>query len=120
VWKAALDGRFQLVLSPAILREVRLGFFKTRIRKKYPLTLRDIATYLAALRQAAEVVPGHLEVHYGSRDPKDNPVLACAVEGRAAYLVTDDRRDLLPMGHYHGTEIVSVPDFLRRLESHES
>jgi uncharacterized protein len=46
-------------------------------------------------------------------DPRDNHVLACAIEGDADFLVTDDRRHLLPLKHYQRVQIVSVPDFLR-------
>ena len=55
-----------------------------------------------------------------STDPKDNPVLACAIEGLADYVVTDDRRDLLPLkvvrlaGHA-AIQIVSAAGFLRIL-----
>lgn len=48
-------------------------------------------------------------------DPKDNPVLACALEGHADFVVTDDRKHLLPLKHYHGIQIVSMPLFLRTL-----
>jgi predicted nucleic acid-binding protein len=47
------------------------------------------------------------------KDPKDNPILACALEGNADFVVTDDRKHLLPMRSYHGIRIVSPPSFLR-------
>ncbi len=53
-------------------------------------------------------------------DPKDNKVVACALEGDADFLVTGDRRDLLPLEvvHVQGRKpvrVVSVPTFLRLL-----
>ena len=114
--EAVLQGKLQLVLSPAIVCEVRRGFFSPNIRRRYPLPLQDIADYLARLQRISVLVSGDLQVHAGSRDPKDNPILACAVEGHADFLITDDRRDLLPMKHFHGVQIVSVPDFLKRMK----
>jgi predicted nucleic acid-binding protein len=47
------------------------------------------------------------------RDPDDNRVLECAVEGHAQYIVTGDR-DLLKMEKFRGCEILSPADFLLR------
>jgi putative PIN family toxin of toxin-antitoxin system len=115
LYTAALDGRFKIVLSPNILRELRRILLRPNVRKRFPIPLEELVDLIADLHARADIVRGALEVHQASRDPKDNMVLACAIEGRADYLVTDDRRDLLPMKHYHGVQIVSVPGFLRIL-----
>jgi len=44
-------------------------------------------------------------------DPKDNPVVATAVAGKADYLVTGDRTHLLPLGEYRGVRMVSPRAF---------
>jgi putative PIN family toxin of toxin-antitoxin system len=115
LFDAARAGHFRIVLSPAILRELRRGFFKPHIKRRYPLTLEEIAAYMASIQQTCEVVPGAVTAHYGTRDPKDLPILACAIEAGADYIVTDDRRDLLPLKHYHGIQLVSAPDFIRNV-----
>ena len=46
----------------------------------------------------------------------DNRILACVVEARADYLVTGDRRHLLPIGEYGGARIVRAPAFLSALD----
>ena len=52
------------------------------------------------------------------RDPKDNPILACAVEGGADYIVTGDR-DLLVLERFQGIPIVSPAAFAALLETTE-
>lgn len=47
------------------------------------------------------------------RDPDDNRVLECAVEGHAQYIVIGDM-DLLMMEKFRGCEILSPADFLLR------
>ena len=42
----------------------------------------------------------------------DNRVLECAVAASADYLITGDRRHLLPIGEHQGTRIVNAPRFL--------
>jgi len=125
VYEAARRGDFRLVLSPTLLREIRAAFFKPHVRRRYPLSLGEIAAFMADLQIVADVVPGHFEVDLVPTDPKDNPVLACALEGRAGLLVTDDRRDLLPLGVVQvagcvPVRIVNVPTFLRELTAGHS
>ena len=45
-------------------------------------------------------------------DPYDNYLLAMAAAGRADFLITGDKRDLLGIRLYEGTRILSVRDFL--------
>lgn len=52
-----------------------------------------------------------------SRDPKDDPLVACALAARAEYLVTRDR-DLLVLGKPFGIEMITPADFLAWLREH--
>ena len=47
-----------------------------------------------------------------SRDPKDDPVLACALAAGAAYVVAQDR-DLLDLEKPFGIAMVTPAQFLR-------
>ena len=48
-------------------------------------------------------------------DPDDNPVLAMALESKADFLVTGDKRDLLSMRRVGETPIVTATAFLKEL-----
>jgi putative PIN family toxin of toxin-antitoxin system len=48
-----------------------------------------------------------------SRDPWDNFILAAALSGRADYLVTGDKSDLLALRRFGRTRIVTIRHFLR-------
>lgn len=52
------------------------------------------------------------------KDPDDNPVLAMALESKAGFLVTGDKRDLLSMVQVGQTPIVSAATLLKQLESY--
>ena len=43
--------------------------------------------------------------------------LAAAYESNADYLVSLDKKDLLPLKHYHGTQILNPTLFIRLLNS---
>ena len=85
-----------------------------------PLIMRvmkgEVDLLLAALLSQGEVVAGVLQLPGVTRDPKDDPLVACAVEGRANYLVSGDR-DLLDLGEYEGIQMVTPRGFLDILGS---
>ena len=63
--------------------------------------LRDIAVLVEKIPMVAVCA-----------DPDDNYLLAIASAGAADFLVTGDKRDLLAIGRFQGTRIVTVRDFL--------
>ena len=46
-----------------------------------------------------------------TRDPKDDAVVACAVEGEADYIVSGDQ-DLLVLGRYETVQVVTPRQFV--------
>ena len=111
VLELALRGRFELCLSPFILEEVdgvltrKFGWSEERSSQAVR-TLQDAATIIEP-RQRAPVISGH---------PADNRILECAMEAEADYLVTGDRRHLLPLKERLGARILNAPLFLSALE----
>ena len=112
VLELALRGRFDLCLSPFIFEEVA-GV----LVRKFEWAEERSAQALRALGDAASVVePSRLpEVVEGGH--ADNRVLECAVEAFADYLVTGDRRHLLPLEEHRGMRILNAPRFLSALAS---
>ena len=110
VLELALRGRFELCVSPFILEEVA-GV----LVRKFAWTEERSAQALRALGDAATVVePCRLpEMIEGGH--ADNRILECAVEVSADYLVTGDRRHLLPLEEHQGARIVNAPRFLSYL-----
>ncbi len=107
----ALRGRFELYVSTFILEEAAgvLG-------RKFDWDAERSSQALSALGNAATVIyPRRLpEVIEGGH--ADNRILECAVEASADYLVTGDRRHLLPLGTHEGVRILNAPRFLSALE----
>ncbi|MCY3911724.1 MAG: putative toxin-antitoxin system toxin component, PIN family [Chloroflexi bacterium] len=106
----ALRGRIELYLSPFILDEV-FGV----LARKFGWADDDVQQALRRLRQAATVIhpPRFTDVIEG--DHADNRVLECAVAVSADYLVTGDRRHLLPIGEHRGVRILRSPQFISAL-----
>ncbi len=107
VLELALRGRFELCLSPFILDEVAgvlvRKFDWTEERSSQALrALGDAATVIEPPRLSEEIEGGHA----------DNRILECAVGASADYLVTGDRRHLLPLEEHQGARILNAPRFL--------
>ena len=111
VLELALRGRFELYLSSFILEEVAgvLG-------RKFGWTEDRSSQAIRALGDAATVIepmrfPGVIK-----GDHADNRILDCVVVASADYLVTGDRRHLVPLEEHKGTRILNAPRFLSELE----
>lgn len=109
------ERQYLLVISPAIVAEIRATLSYPRIRRKYAVTDEDVEQLIALLEQDALLVPGDAAVA-GSipQDPVDEMVLACAIDAQADLIVSGDHH-LLDLGTYRSIPILTVRRFLERL-----
>ena len=110
ILELALRGRFELFLSWFILGEVS-GVLTRKCGWDQEQAIRAIS----ALQSAAAVVGPLLLAEVIEGGHPDSRVLECVVAANADYLVTCDRRHLLPIGEHQGTIIVNAPRFLSAL-----
>jgi putative PIN family toxin of toxin-antitoxin system len=103
------QGLFDLLTSADQLDELMRVTRYPRIRDR--LTPALAGRLINELRDLA-IVLKDLPIVTVSPDPWDNYLLATAAAGGADFLVTGDKRDLLPLGRYGGAKIVTVRDFL--------
>jgi putative PIN family toxin of toxin-antitoxin system len=107
-------NEYELVLSPAIIREVLEVLHRPQLRAKLPqITQLDLTVLIALFEQAQVVEPP--EVPAIARDPKDDKFLACARAANAHFLVTEDK-DLLVLEMYDETQICQPAEFIAVLE----
>lgn len=109
-----LDGEFELAVSPGTLLELADVLPRPHIFKKYNLTEELISQHLNTLRTEAEVAPGLLVIEVVPDDPKDNHVVAAAIEIDCEYIISGDRH-LLDLHKFQGIHIVTPREFLTLL-----
>ena len=111
VLELALRGRFELYLSRYILEEAAgvLG-------RKFGWEEERSSQALRALGNAGAVIYLHRLPGVIAGGHADNRVLECAVEAAADYLITGDRRHLLPLEEHQGVRILNAPRFLSMVE----
>ena len=78
-------------------------------------SLEERASFLRIYREACVLLDGIPPVQ-ACRDPKDDKFLALCQRGDAEVLVSSDR-DLLDMGVFGNTQIMSAAEFLHRLRT---
>ena len=103
-----------VVVSEAMLVELRDAMHYPRVRRRISMTDEELSTVLDDLASAATAIdePDHVAVLV--RDPDDAIFVEAAVAGNADYIVTGDR-DLLELGSYEGIRVVTPADFVALL-----
>ena len=87
VLQALKENRFQLLISDALLAELETVVKRPRLATR--MATQDIDDLLAALLWHGELVELRT-IPPRCRDPKDHPVLATAIDGRADAIVSGD------------------------------
>ena len=83
-----------------------------RLKQKFPRI--DTKIPLQELLSKFEIIRVSSDIQV-SRDSDDNKFISCAVDGKCFYIVSGDD-DLLSVGNYGDVEILTVADFLSRLD----
>ena len=104
------QGQCEAVVSPAMLAEYHETI------EELSLGYADRAGRMGgrADRIAALVFPTDRATG-ATPDPDDEMILECALAAEADYIVTGDKKHLLPLREFRGIRIVCPADFLRRL-----
>ena len=108
----AEQHRFTQVSSPELVFEaVRLTqASELHVRLRRLSDEPPMARLLQVLSHAEIVEPQ--STPRVCRDPNDDKLLAAALAGEAAYIVSEDR-DVLAVGDYHGIRTVRAAEFLK-------
>lgn len=108
-------GKFIWYCTEEILQETRRVLLEEpRIRRRYHYTNEQVRDFLESIRAIATTVQSLPEISVVKRDPKDDKILACALQARAHYIVTRDK-DLLDLKSYRGIHIITPEDFIALL-----
>ena len=97
-------GSIQLLASAALVSEV-----ERVLLRKFGWEQHQLRRFCGPLWDACRFVEPVAEVKF-CRDPKDDHLLALAIDGHAEYLITGDN-DLLVVGSFHAVRILSPADF---------
>ena len=105
---------FIIVTSKAILKELYEVLHYPHIIERFKPSEEDIEEFIGMIIEHAEITKGAYSIDRITRDPKDDMFLACALEGKADYVVSRDSH-LRNLKHYHGIQIVDASTFVSKI-----
>jgi len=111
-WK---NEDFQLATSEPILQKLSLVYRYPKVRKITGFTDNsEIDNFIDDIRKNSTIVPGTTPINI-SPDPEDNNLFSCAIEAKAKYIVSGDRKHVLPIISYQGIKILTPKDFVEEI-----
>lgn len=109
------DDKFILVTSKAILKELYEVIHYPRIFERFNPSQNDIKEFISMIIEHAAITRGTYNVDGITEDPKDDMFIACALEGKADYIVSRDPH-LRNIKHFHGIQIVDLTAFINKVQ----
>jgi putative PIN family toxin of toxin-antitoxin system len=108
--EACLFKEYLLIESAELLQE-----FATVIsRPKFSFVSEEQKNeFVTRLISHCEIVKPKKKLNIVKRDPADNKVLECSLEGKADYIITGDQH-LLHLRQFGKTEILTASEFLQK------
>ncbi len=106
------EARFDIVISDAILEEIRRTLMYPKILKRLKWSENRIDRFILLLKFKGLIVDPSMQEFEELRDQDDVPILAALIESNAEVLVTGDK-DLLSLSDRY--PIVTPAEFSKRL-----
>lgn len=103
-------GDIEALIPPFILRELELT-----LKKDFGWEKDQIEHTIEIINSKTILVHPKKKISIIKAKDDDNRILECAIEGRVQYLISGDRKHLLPLIEYQGTKILSPSEFLKLL-----
>lgn len=108
----ARQGKIELYTSRAILLELT-----GKLRTKFDWHENSICEVLVGISQFAFIVTPRIHVDVINQDPTDNIILEAAQEGKVDYIVSGDKKHILPLKTFKHSKILAPADFLKEITS---
>lgn len=109
IFDLAVDKKIISVISPEILAEVAKVF-----SKKFDQNDELIKKQIKTMRDVSQLVIPRQKIKALKYSP-DNKILEAALEGQVDYIVSGDKKHLLPLKAFKGIPIVTPDQFLKEI-----
>lgn len=99
-------GKILIILSPAILEEI-----KEVLLKKFKFPETEVKKMLKSISSITKTMVPSMQVKKLNYQ-KDNKILEAALEGQVDYIITGDKKHLLPLKKFKNIPIIAPDQFL--------
>ena len=109
--RLAVAEKITMIISHDILAEIAFV-----LRSKFDWSNRQIDQVDQMLKEISVLVTPSQRFKVIEDDDADNRILECALEGKADFIVSGDKRHLLPLKEYQGIRIVDIASLLMKMK----
>jgi putative PIN family toxin of toxin-antitoxin system len=109
------DDSFILITSKAVLKELYEVLHYPHIVERFKPSEEDIEEFIGMIIEHAVITKGAYSIDGITEDPKDDMFLACALEGKADFIVSRDLH-LRNIKHFQGIQIIDASTFINKVE----
>lgn len=107
--------QIEVYISPFILEEL-----KRVLEEDFGWNKERIERTIERIKEETVQVQPKIKISAIKEKEADNRILECSIEGKAEYIISGDRRHLLPLKEYKGIKILSPAQFLRSISQEAS
>jgi len=112
LWRQNL---FDVFISEKILARMSQVLNYPKISKALDLDEARALDLINDIRTSCNLVSSEVIADVSS-DPEDNTILSCAIHANVQFLVTGDKKHLLPLKKHKGVRIITPRDFVTTVE----
>ncbi|MDI6603138.1 MAG: putative toxin-antitoxin system toxin component, PIN family [Patescibacteria group bacterium] len=105
-WKEKIENYISLFILQEIEKILAKDFNWARIR---------IKKVLKKIKEKSKIIYPKTRISIIKEKKDDNRILECAIAAETQYLISRDKRHILPLKQYKETKILSPADFLKIL-----
>lgn len=102
------SGKIEIAISLPIINEIGRV-----LHNKLFLENNAVKDILREIMQFTSCVEPSVSVNIIKEKRADNRIIECALETGAGFIISEDRKHLLPLKKYKGIRIMSPADFLK-------
>jgi putative PIN family toxin of toxin-antitoxin system len=103
----AWKGEIEVYISPFILKELT-----GTLKKDFGWSNEQIKNTIQRIKAKTISIRPKIKVSVVKEKDDDNRILECAIEGNVQYLISGDKKHLLPLKEYQGIKILSPAQFI--------
>ena len=101
--------------------EVFISYFifeeiESVLREKFGWKREQVENTLKMIRSKTVEVQPEISISIIKGKKEDNRIIECAIEGNVQYIISGDKRHILPLKEYKGIKMLSPAEFLSLYE----
>lgn len=104
--------KYKLFISSFILKEI-----KGVLENKFKWDNQKLNSVIKQIRFRSRLIAPKIKISKIKNDDTDNRILECAAECGANYIVSGDKKHLLPLKLYNNINIISPAEFIKLYNS---